>query len=201
MSWVHIDDLCPLSKTLWKTTATRVRLTAYLLSILDNKIFSQCISQTLKRPSFFTLRLALALKLMLGEMSTIVLDGQKVAPCKLKTLGFDFKFRTIHDAFEDLYGIKKFGTGRAAKDVRFSETKQYIEMPLEKVSHFFCNPYNLERITPLLRFKILSSTHKEVEKELRLSTSCEFMSAGEVKTLILSGKMANFLSTPSLRPI
>jgi NAD dependent epimerase/dehydratase family enzyme len=42
------------------------------------------------------------LKLMFGELSTLLLDGQKVLPHVLLTHGFQFKYPTIDQALSDL---------------------------------------------------------------------------------------------------
>ncbi|BBD90666.1 nucleoside-diphosphate sugar epimerase [Staphylococcus caprae] len=44
----------------------------------------------------------LAMRLVLGEMSTVVLDTQKVLPNKLHALGFEFKFNNLKNALDDL---------------------------------------------------------------------------------------------------
>ena len=42
------------------------------------------------------------MRLALGEMSTVVLDTQKVLPNKLDALGFIFNYPNLKIAFEDL---------------------------------------------------------------------------------------------------
>ena len=42
------------------------------------------------------------MRLALGEMSTVVLDTQKVLPNKLDALGFTFNYPNLKIAFEDL---------------------------------------------------------------------------------------------------
>ena len=43
------------------------------------------------------------LKLILGEMATIVLMSQKVSSEKIENEGFKFEFKTIYDALSDIY--------------------------------------------------------------------------------------------------
>jgi NAD dependent epimerase/dehydratase family enzyme len=41
--------------------------------------------------------------MMLGEMSTLLLDGQFVIPQRLVNLGFVFQYETVQQAFHDLF--------------------------------------------------------------------------------------------------
>jgi NAD dependent epimerase/dehydratase family enzyme len=43
-----------------------------------------------------------AIKLVLGEMSAVLLNGQFVVPRKLLNLGFAFKYATIEQALHDV---------------------------------------------------------------------------------------------------
>jgi NAD dependent epimerase/dehydratase family enzyme len=42
------------------------------------------------------------LRLVLGEMSTLVLDGQRVLPTRLLAAGYRFQFPALRPALEDL---------------------------------------------------------------------------------------------------
>ncbi|HAI79832.1 MAG TPA: TIGR01777 family protein, partial [Chryseobacterium sp.] len=42
------------------------------------------------------------MKMAFGEMSSIILEGTRASNKKIKSLGFDFKFSTPEQAFEDL---------------------------------------------------------------------------------------------------
>ena len=45
---------------------------------------------------------AFALKLAFGEMSTVLLTGQRVVPQRLQELGFTFQFSEAEKALKDL---------------------------------------------------------------------------------------------------
>ena len=45
---------------------------------------------------------AFALRLALGEMATLVLDGQRAVPHKLSESGFNFRFTELNGALHDL---------------------------------------------------------------------------------------------------
>ena len=44
----------------------------------------------------------LILRTVLGQMSTVILDTQKVLPNKLYALGFEFKYNNLRNALDDL---------------------------------------------------------------------------------------------------
>ena len=45
---------------------------------------------------------AIFLKMLLGDMSVVVLEGSCVSNSKLKKLGFQFKFEKLEDALKNL---------------------------------------------------------------------------------------------------
>lgn len=100
---------------------------------------------------------ALAVQALYGEMATVVLASQKVAPTRLLESGFKFKFGEIDRALFSLLG--SFDKGH-----RLFEVKQYIPAPLEKVFSFFAEAKNLERLTPPnLNFHILNTSTPEIQ--------------------------------------
>ncbi len=68
---------------------------------LTNKEFASVVGQAMGRPSLMPAP-AFALKLALGEMSTVLLDGQRAVPSRLQELGFEFDFATLDAALKDL---------------------------------------------------------------------------------------------------
>ena len=67
---------------------------------VTNHTFTQTLGAWLHRPTFFTLPNFL-LKLMFGEMSTLLIDGQKVLPQALQDAGYEFKHPTLKQALEE----------------------------------------------------------------------------------------------------
>jgi uncharacterized protein (TIGR01777 family) len=63
--------------------------------------FSKAIGRTMNRPSWFPVP-AFAMKLTLGEVATLVLDGQRAIPQRLIDFGFDFQYSSIDLALQDL---------------------------------------------------------------------------------------------------
>lgn len=67
---------------------------------ISNHIFTKAVGSWLNRPTFFTLPTPL-LKLMFGEMATLLIDGQKVLPQALLDAGFEFDQPTIKQALTE----------------------------------------------------------------------------------------------------
>ncbi|WP_265089450.1 TIGR01777 family oxidoreductase [Psychrobacter sp. 72-O-c] len=67
---------------------------------VTNRTFTKALGSWLHRPTFFTLPDFL-LKLMFGEMSTLLIDGQKVLPQALLDAGYEFKQPTLEQALAE----------------------------------------------------------------------------------------------------
>jgi NAD dependent epimerase/dehydratase family enzyme len=67
---------------------------------VTNHEFTKAMGAWLHRPTIFTLPEFL-LKLMFGEMSTLLIDGQKVLPEALLEAGYEFKYTDIQQALEE----------------------------------------------------------------------------------------------------
>jgi uncharacterized protein (TIGR01777 family) len=68
---------------------------------LSNAEFGHILAKVMRRPYWLPVP-AFALRLLLGEMSTLVLEGQYMVPKRLKELGFRFRFETAEAALRDL---------------------------------------------------------------------------------------------------
>ena len=72
---------------------------------VTNKEFTRHLAQTLHRPIFFPM-LAPVLKLLFGEMSTLLLTGQNIVPSRLTASGFEFRYTELPAALHALVGNK-----------------------------------------------------------------------------------------------
>ncbi len=100
-SWIHIDDMVrvyvEILKQGWSgiynavapNPVTNEELTAGIAIALGKRIWLPNV------PSF-------VLRLVLGEMADIVLDGQRVSPEKLRSHGFEYKYPQLDAALRDL---------------------------------------------------------------------------------------------------
>ena len=100
-SWIHIDDLIRaiLFTIENKEAQGPFNLTAPIPE--RQNLFGYTLARAMQKPHE-TWAPKLAMRLILGEMSTIVLDTQKVLPNKLHALGFEFKYNNLRNALDDL---------------------------------------------------------------------------------------------------
>lgn len=93
----HLDDESDHSMSGQDQDVTVYNLTAP--NPVTNATFTKAMGSWLHRPTIFTLPNPL-LKMMFGEMSTLLIDGQKVLPTALLEAGFEFDQTTIEQALE-----------------------------------------------------------------------------------------------------
>jgi uncharacterized protein (TIGR01777 family) len=99
--WIHIEDEIRAIRFLIETEAAVGSFNLTAPDTVMNAEFSRVLGRVMQRPAFFRVP-AFALRLALGEMSTVVVDGQRAVPDKLRDLGFTFRFPTLEMALRDL---------------------------------------------------------------------------------------------------
>ena len=101
MPWIHLVDEVRAIRFLLDRPDARGPFNLTAPEPLTNKRFSRALGKVLGRPSFMPAP-AFALELALGEMSKIVLEGQRAVPRKLLEAGFEFRFADLEAALRDL---------------------------------------------------------------------------------------------------
>ena len=102
VSWIHLEDEVRAIRYLLENDKARGAFNLSAPNPLSNADFVRAMAQTLSRPYWMPAP-AFMLKMALGEMSTLLLDGQYVIPQRLVNLGFVFRFETAQEAFRDLF--------------------------------------------------------------------------------------------------
>ncbi|MFN7294791.1 MAG: DUF1731 domain-containing protein, partial [Bacteroidota bacterium] len=69
----------------------------------NNEEFTKAIGSVLHRPVFLPAVPAFVLKMFLGEMSQMVLEGSKISNEKIKKAGFKFRYDKVDDALKAIY--------------------------------------------------------------------------------------------------
>jgi uncharacterized protein len=99
-SWIHLqDEVDAIAYIIENKLEGVFNLTAP--NPVTNNELGKIISKVLKRPNWFPVP-GILLRLLLGEMSTLVLDGQQVLPGRLIKAGYKFAFEHIEPALRDL---------------------------------------------------------------------------------------------------
>ncbi len=101
MSWVHRQDLASLILWLLENKHTHGPHNATAPEPVRNREFAKTLAHVLHRPALITTP-ALALKLMFGEMSTLLLTGQRVVPAHATAGGFQFKYPELEAALREV---------------------------------------------------------------------------------------------------
>jgi uncharacterized protein (TIGR01777 family) len=101
ISWIHIHDLVRAFEFLLEREDAQGVFNVTAPDPATNERFGRTVSQVMHRP-FWAPVPAFALKLVLGEMSELVLQGQRAIPKRLLEMGFSFQFDTLQKALEDL---------------------------------------------------------------------------------------------------
>ena len=100
MPWIHIDDLCNLFVFAIENELTGVYNAS--ANCDSNKDFMKALAKALNRPFFMPKVPAFLLKLMLGEMSALVLDSTNASNEKIKQAGFEFEHIEIETTLRTL---------------------------------------------------------------------------------------------------
>ncbi|NOT25749.1 MAG: TIGR01777 family protein [Acidobacteria bacterium] len=97
LSWIHRDDW--VAMTTWALTNPAVSgpLNATAPEPATNREFTKALGRALHRPAFMPAP-GFALRVVLGEMANLILEGQRVLPAKAGELGFRFRYPQLEPA-------------------------------------------------------------------------------------------------------
>lgn len=101
MSWIHRDDLVKLLSDASTNSNYEGIYNATTPNPVTNFEFTKTLGSTLHRPTVLKVP-AKALKLLFGEMSSILLDSHHVMPKHLLDQSFEFKYPTLKEALKTL---------------------------------------------------------------------------------------------------
>ena len=102
LSWIHIDDIARIFVYALENTQLEGAYNGVAPHPVTNAEMTKMIASVIHRPSFLPNVPSFMLKMMLGEMASIVIDGNRVASNKITENGFEFKFPELKQALENL---------------------------------------------------------------------------------------------------
>src|SRR6266849_2091747 len=98
--WIHMAD--EVGVILWALDGTvRGPVNSVAPNPVRMKEFAQALGTALHRPALFPVP-ALVLRLGLGEMAEVLLEGQRAVPRKALNGGYRFRYGELHAALHDL---------------------------------------------------------------------------------------------------
>lgn len=100
MSWIHIEDLAAMYVEALKNEQIKGVLNGTSPYPATNSEFTKVLGHVLRRPAFLPAP-SFAIKIAFGEMSQILLEGQKVLPVKFKESKFKFRYPTLEMALKE----------------------------------------------------------------------------------------------------
>lgn len=104
-SWIHIDDLVNLLYEALLNPSYKGVINGTAPNPVRLAEMCQHLGSVLGRPSWLPVP-DLALKAVLGEGATVVLEGQRVLPVRAKELGFSYKYPYIKEALKAILAQK-----------------------------------------------------------------------------------------------
>jgi uncharacterized protein len=102
VSWVHVMDVVRAILFALHNDTLRGPVNVTAPSPLQMNDFGKTIGSVLHRPHWVPVP-SLAMKMVLGQKSALVLEGQHVLPQVLQQEGFEFMYPTLRSALEDLF--------------------------------------------------------------------------------------------------
>lgn len=104
ISWIHVQDEIDGMLFLLQNPEARGAYNLMAPQPIQNSDMGRVISRTIHRPYWFPVP-AFAIRLALGELSSVVLDSWRGVPARLMNAGFKFRYEDAESALKDLVNI------------------------------------------------------------------------------------------------
>lgn len=104
VSWIHIEDALNMFLYALENQSTQDIYNMCSPFPVTNKELTKAIAKQLHKPLWMPAVPELALRIILGEMSRVVLNSQRVSSDKIIEAGFKFKHPKIEHALGNIYG-------------------------------------------------------------------------------------------------
>lgn len=157
MSWIHIEDIARLYVHCLENESVTGPIDGVAPNCVSNKEFSRELALALGKWFMVIPVPGLLLKLLLGEMSTLVLDGAYVTAEKAQASGFNWTYPDLKSALANLCGPFRTGDTELLAE-------QWVPKQREEIFPFFCDETNLERLTPgFLNFHVVKKSTPTIQ--------------------------------------
>lgn len=102
LPWIHIDDLCGIYIKAIEDETMKGSFNAVAPEYTINKDFIKSIASVLKKTFWFPNVPVFLIKLIFGEMSSILLEGSRISSDLIISKGYSFIFPNLKNALSDL---------------------------------------------------------------------------------------------------
>ena len=102
LSWIHVDDLVRMFLLALDKSSMQGVYNAVGPDPTTNELMMKAIARVLDKPFFLPNVPSFALKLVMGEMASMVTGGNKVSCDKIVSVGFEFHHPDLDKALENL---------------------------------------------------------------------------------------------------
>jgi len=103
MAWVHLDDVSRAFIHAVENENVNGPYNVVSSQSITNRGLTKAVASRLRRPMIAPPVPAFLLRMLFGEMATLVLNGANISNEKLKASGFKFEFEMVEDALVQLY--------------------------------------------------------------------------------------------------
>ncbi|MCG1035594.1 TIGR01777 family oxidoreductase [Polaribacter sargassicola] len=101
LPWIHIDDLCEMYVKAIEDNLSGI-FNAVAPEHQTNKSFSKTLAKSIKRPFLSFGVPSFILKIVLGKMAVLLLEGSRISTKKIEKNGYSFRFKTLKEALNNL---------------------------------------------------------------------------------------------------
>ena len=102
MPWIHIKDLCNIYLKAIEDPDLRGTYNAVSPQHVTQKEFIKTLASVMKKRVFPIPVPSFILKIVLGEMSDVVLKGSRISSVKIVNSGYSFNFRNLENALQNV---------------------------------------------------------------------------------------------------
>ena len=99
--WIHEEDQISAIRFMIEHQSMRGAYNGCAPKPVTNADFGKAIGRALRRPSYMPAP-EFAIRLVLGEFATLIVDGQRQIPRRLQQSGFRFQYEDVDTALKDL---------------------------------------------------------------------------------------------------
>lgn len=102
MPWIHIDDLCGIYIKAIEDSQMKGVYNAVAPDHKTNMDYVKILARKLKKPLWLPNVPSIAIKIIFGSMSEIILKGSRVSSEKIRASGYNFLFPDLENTLTDL---------------------------------------------------------------------------------------------------